>query len=119
MSSDALPRQRDVWFAQLELIRGREQGGRRPVIAISVDGLSTGPSELAIVVPTTTVDRGSPVHVRIDPPEGGLREVSFALPEMVRSVSHERLVERWGSVRERTLQAIVQRVHLLTRARSR
>jgi mRNA interferase MazF len=118
VTSSSPPRQRDVWYAELEPIRGREQGGRRPVVAISVDELSTGASELAIVVPTTTVDRGTPVHVRIDPPEGGLRDVSFALPEMVRAVSHDRLVERWGSVRDETLRAIVGRVHTLTRASS-
>lgn len=115
MSSRPLPRQRDVWFAELDPTRGHEQGGRRPVIAISVDELSAGTSELAIVVPTTTVDRATPVHVRIDPPEGGLREPSFALPQMIRAVSHDRLVERWGTVRDETLRAIVRRVHRLTR----
>jgi mRNA interferase MazF len=116
VTSSGRPRQREIWFAELEPIRGREQGGRRPVVAISIDELSTGASGLAIVVPISTVDRGTPIHVRIDPPEGGLREVSFALPEMVRSVSHNRLVERWGTVREETLHAIVQRVVRLTRA---
>lgn len=116
MTSSGRPRQREIWFAELEPIRGGEQGGRRPVVAISIDELSTGASGLAIVVPISTVDRGTPIHVRIDPPEGGLREVSFALPEMVRSVSHNRLVERWGTVREETLHAIVQRVVRLTRA---
>lgn len=115
VTSSPAPRQRDVWFVDLEPVEGREQGGRRTVVVISVDQFNTGASELAIVVPTTTTDRGSPVHVRIAPPEGGLRETSFALPEMVRAVSHRRFVERWGQIRSQTLHAIAQRVHLLTR----
>jgi mRNA interferase MazF len=53
--------------------------------------------------------------VRIDPPEGGLREASYAMPEMVRSVSRERLVERWGTLAPTTLSELSRRVQLLLR----
>jgi mRNA interferase MazF len=109
-------RQGEVWFCDLNPILGREQAGRRPAIVISVDQLGTGGSELAIVVPLTRTERPSPLYVPIDPPEGGLREVSYAMPEMVRSISRERLVERWGSISAGTLSEITHRVHLLTRA---
>lgn len=114
VASDA-PAQRDVWFARLEPTEGHEQTGARPVIAISVDEFNAGPSGLVLVVPTTTVDRGSSLHVAIAPPEGGLRERSWALPEMIRSISSERLVDRWGTIRPDTLRQVVRRVHLLTR----
>lgn len=108
-------RQREVWFTDLDPARGREQAGRRPSVVLSVDELGTGPSGLVIVVPLTRTDRRSPLHVPIEPPEGGLRARSVALPEMVRSVAQERLVERWGSVRPETLREIARRVHVLTR----
>lgn len=108
-------RQGEVWFADLEPTRGREQAGRRPALVISVDQLGTGPSELAIVVPLTTTRRANPLYVALDPPDGGVREQSHAMPEMVRSVWRGRLVERWGAVSTQTLETVVQRVRLLMR----
>ena len=112
--SDA--RQGEVWFVELDPTRGREQAGRRPAVVISVDELGTGPSELAIVVPLTTRASENPIRVRIDPPQGGVREPSWAMPEMVRSVDRGRLVERWGSVDADSLRAIAARVRLLVRS---
>jgi mRNA interferase MazF len=108
-------RQGDVWEARLEPVVGHEQGGRRPVVIVSVDQISSGRGEMCIVVPFTRTDRGTPIHVRVDPPEGGLKAVSFALPENVRSISRERLAKRLGSVGDDTLEQVLQRVHLLTR----
>jgi len=108
-------RQGEVWFCDLNPIRGHEQAGRRPVVVISVDQLGTGASELVIVVPLTRTDRPSPLYVPLDPPEGGLRDRSYAMPEMVRSISRERLIERWGTISPARLLDLAHRVHLLTR----
>jgi mRNA interferase MazF len=91
-------RQGEVWYADPEPARGREQAGRRPVLVISVDQLGTGPSELALVVPKTRTGRPSARYVPIEPSEGGVRERSHAMPEMVRSLWRGRLVERWRGV---------------------
>jgi mRNA interferase MazF len=104
-----------VWYVDLDPIRGHEQAGQRPAVVISVDRFSGSVAELAIVVPLTTTDFANPLHVPIAPPEGDVRVPSWAMPEMVRSISRERLVQRWGTVRPATLQRIVDRVHLLTR----
>jgi mRNA interferase MazF len=108
-------RQGEVWEARLEPVVGHEQGGTRPVLIVSVDQISSGRGEMCIVVPFTRTDRGTPIHIRVDPPEGGLTAVSFALPENVRSVSRERLSKRRGSVRDLTLEQVLHRIHLLTR----
>jgi hypothetical protein len=39
----------------------------------------------------------------------------FAVPEMVRSISRERLVVRWRAVSAGVLTEIARRAHLLTR----
>jgi mRNA interferase MazF len=109
-------RQGEVWYATLDPVLGREQAGRRPVLIISVDQLGTGPSQLAITVPLTSRDHGQRIHVRIEPPEGGVRSTSHIMPEQVRTISRERLIERWGQVRPQTLEQVIHRVHLLTRA---
>jgi mRNA interferase MazF len=108
--------QGEIWDVQLKPVVGHEQGGRRPVMILSVDEVSSGPGEMCIVVPLTRTDRGTPLHVRIEPPEGGLAATSFALPENVRSISRTRLARRRGSVRDDTLSEVLRRVHLLTRA---
>jgi mRNA-degrading endonuclease toxin of MazEF toxin-antitoxin module len=38
------------------------------------------------------------------------------MPERVRAISRERLVERWGVVRDATLEKVLQRVRLLVRS---
>jgi mRNA interferase MazF len=107
--------QGDVWEASLEPVVGHEQGWTRPVLVVSVDQISSGRGEMCIAVPLTRTDRHTPLHVRVDPPEGGLTSVSFALPENVRSISRERLARRLGSVRDATLERVLDRIQLLTR----
>ena len=116
MSGATPARQGEVWFADLDPISGREQAGRRPVLIISVDQLGTGPSQLAISVPITSRDHGQRIHVKIEPPEGGIRSTSYVMPEQVRAISRARLIERWGQVRPQNLEQVIRRVHLLTRA---
>ena len=107
--------QGEVWFCDLNPIRGHEQAGSRPAVVISVDQLSAGASELAIVVPLTRTSGPSPLYVVLDQPEGGLRDRSYALPEMVRSILRERLSERWGTVSTAKPNEITRRGHLFTR----
>lgn len=100
-------------MADLEPVIGHEQGRRRSVAVVSRDAL--GRWGLAIVVPFTTKDVGSPLHLRVEPPEGGLPEVSFALPQHVRAISSARLMERLGTIRLRTHEEIVRRIDTLVR----
>lgn len=108
-------RQGEVWLIDLEPTQGREQAGRRPGVVISVDQLGTGPSGLAIVVPLTRTDHRQRLHVPVDPATGAVRERSYAMPEMVRSISRERLIDRWGTLDDATLIEINRRVRLLLR----
>ena len=109
----SLPGRGEVWLADLNPTRGREQAGRRPVLVVSEDLFNQGPAGLVIVLPVTSTIRNVPSHVPIDPPEGGVRRRSAVLCEAVRSVSVERLVERWGSVGRPTLAAIEDRLRIL------
>jgi len=106
----------EIWLADFEPVRGHEQGRRRPALVISNDQFNNGPAGLIFVVPFTTRERAQmPMRVRVDPPEGGLRETSWALCEAVRSISTDRLVEdqAWGTVSARTLGAVEYRVKTL------
>lgn len=103
----------EVWLVDLSLTRGHEQAGRRPALVVSTDVFNLGPAGLVIVVPMTTRDRRIPLHIAVDPPEGGVRERSFAKCEDVRSISTERLVEPWGAVSARTLALVSDGLRIL------
>ena len=101
-------------MADPDPVIGHEQGGRRPVLVVSINAMNRAAARLAISVPLTTTDRGSKLHVRVEPPEGGLERVSYAMPEMVRSMSVDRLGRRLGRVSPDTVEVVANRVGLLT-----
>jgi mRNA interferase MazF len=83
------------------------------VLVVSINPMNHSTAELVIAVPLTTTDRGNELHVRLDPPEGGLTKVSFALPEMVRVLSTRRLGRRLGFVSADSVEAVSKRVGIL------
>jgi mRNA interferase MazF len=104
------PARGDVWLAELDPTRGREQAGRRPVLVVSADVYNQGPSGLVVVVPITSTVRGIPLHAHLVPPEGGLRVDSAILCDQVRTIAKERLRRRWGAVTPTTMQAVEARL---------
>jgi mRNA interferase MazF len=105
MPSDK-PVRGEIWDVDFEPVIGHEQGGRRPALVVSVNEFNRGPSGLVIVVPISTKDKRVRSQVPIPAGEGGLRDVSFAKCEAVRSVSLERLRRRWGTVTEETVEKV-------------
>ncbi len=103
----------EVYFGDPGPVVGHEQGGRRPFLVISIDQMNRSPANMAITVPLTTSDRQNKLHVRVEPPEGGLEKVSFAMPEMVRSVSAIRLQHRLGRASMDTVETVANRIGLL------
>lgn len=109
------PARGEVWLAELSPTRGHEQAGRRPALVVSDDLFNRGPAGLVIVVPMTSKVRDIPSHVPIDPPEGGVDRRTAVLCEAVRSISVERLVERWGALERSTMAAVEDRLRILLR----
>lgn len=92
---------------------GHEQGNRRPAVVVSADRMNSSRAGLVIVVPMTRTRRDLPSHIEVEPAESGLREVSYAKCEDVKSVSIERLVHRIGRAPQAELSRIVDVVVLL------
>jgi mRNA interferase MazF len=103
----------EIYLGDPDPVVGHEQGGRRPFLLISINRMNRSAASLAIAVPLTTTDRQNMLHIRLDPPEGGLGKVSYALPEMVRSMSMDRFGRRIGRVSPTTVEAVANRVGLL------
>lgn len=109
------PERGDVFWADPDPTRGSEQAKSRPFAIVSVDQLNRAPLNLSLAVPLTRTDFANPLHLAISPPEGGLREPCFAMPEQLRAVSHERLARRLGRLRPATLEELLRRCRLLLR----
>jgi mRNA interferase MazF len=111
--SETQPLFSEIWLADLDPTRGHEQAGKRPVLVISADLLNSGPAELVIVLPTTTVYKGIISHVEVNPPEGGLDRKSYIKCEDIRSISKERLTAKLGRVSSETMTAVQDGVRIL------
>lgn len=107
------PSRGEVWLADLDPTRGREQHGRRPVLILSATAFNHGPAGLVVVIPITSRDKGIALHVRVTPPQGGLQTESFIKTEDLRSISVERLGRRLGTVSPQTLAEVDDAVRIL------
>jgi mRNA interferase MazF len=76
------------------------------VLVVSHDVFNRGPAELVVVLPLTSRLRKIRSHIRVDPPEGGLRSPSAVMCEAIRSVSKERLSKRFGRLDEGTMDDV-------------
>ena len=108
------PSRGDIWLADLNPIRGHEQGGQGPVLIVSINQFNLSRADLLIVMPITSTLRSIPFHVVVQPPEGGLTNPSAILCEGIRSISKDRLVKRWGQVLPATMTAVEDRLRILT-----
>lgn len=108
-----LPSRGEVWEVNLDPTRGHEQAGSRPALVVSVDAFNHGSAGLVVVLPITTIAKGIPFHVDVNPPEGGVKRPSFIKCEDVRSVSRERLIAPWGAVSGHTMNVVEDRLRIL------
>ena len=86
-----------VAWAALEPVRGREQGGHRPVLIVASAGYLDAVTTLVIVLPITTTGRGWPNHVRVEG-ASGLDRPSWVMTEQPRTLSRDRLTGVVGEV---------------------
>jgi mRNA interferase MazF len=107
------PLRGEIWLVNLNPTRGREQSGTRPALVLSVDTFNRGPADLVIVLPITKHDKRIPFHIKVDAPEGGLRERSFVKCEDIRSIDKQRLIDRWGIVSPETMSQVEDRIRIL------
>lgn len=94
-----------VAWATLAPIRGREQGGHRPILVVASAGYLDAVTTLVIALPITTTDRGWPNHVLVDGPSG-LDRPSWVMTEQPRTLTRERLTGIAGSVTPDCLDAV-------------
>jgi len=104
----------EVWSADLDPTRGREQAGKRPVLIVSTDRFNEGPAELVVIVPITSKGKGIPWHVPVKAGrDAGLTKDSFIMCEAIRCVARERLGKRLGEITVPTQVEVETRLRIL------
>ncbi|SII12828.1 growth inhibitor [Mycobacteroides abscessus subsp. abscessus] len=95
-------------WVNLDPTVGREQAGRRPAVVVASSGYLAAVTELAIVVPATTTDRGWPQHVQLAGSSLTLDRPTFAMTEQPRTISRQRIASVAGTVDNTCLALIRQ-----------
>ena len=93
-----------VW-GSLDPIRGREQGGHRPLLIVASRAYIDIVTTLLIVLPITSVDRGWPNHVRVSG-NSGLDLPSWIMTEQPRTIARDRLSATAGLVSQDCLNEV-------------
>lgn len=96
----------EIYWADLNPVRGREQAGLRPVLVVSQD-IFNRRSETVIAVAMTSQPQKARFPLTFDLPEGTLHKASWVKISQVRTISVDRLGKRIGSVSPEGLNQIV------------
>ena len=81
-----------VWWMDMGIPVGHEQGGVRPVVVVGSDLHCSLPIGVVFVASMTTRDRGLRHHVPVFSPDSGLRQTSYVLTEKQVTLSVERSI---------------------------
>ena len=99
-------KQGEIWFTDLNPVKGSEKSGSRPVIILSGNLLNVH-AQVVVCVPLTSQIKNYHGNLVLEPsPTNGLSSRSEVLTLHVRSISKDRLIERVGSVSKAELKQI-------------
>lgn len=89
-------RRGEVYFVDLDPVRGREQAGRRPVLVLSVDAINRLPLVVTVVVGTKgeNIAKDYPSNVRVSASESGLPLETVFLCFQLRSIDPKRFPDK-------------------------
>jgi len=101
-------KQCEIWYANLNPVKGSEQKGFRPVVVVSGNMLNKY-LPIVIACPLTTKIKAYKGNVIISPDDkNGLSEKSEVLTFHIRSISKERLTKKIGEITKTQLNTIKQ-----------
>jgi len=113
-SSRRHPRAGEIWLTDFGDPFPHEPAGKRPAVIIGPRTNRTTSLPFVFAVPITTTLRKSVCHVEIYPnAENGLKILSAAQTELMRSISRERCVEQMGIIDTDGWNAIRESVQAL------
>ncbi len=97
----------DVYWADLEPVRGHEQAGHRPVLILSRELFNQGSGTvIAMAITSRPQTAGFPLTFLL--PEGLLPQPSWVKISQIRTLAVERLGKKLGHLSETDVDAIVE-----------
>ena len=99
----------EIYFVNLNPVRGREQAGKRPVLILSIDAINQLPLVVTVVVGTKgeNISRDYPTNVRVSSAESGLSLETVFLCFQIRSLDAGRFSPKpAGSLTARKMSEI-------------
>jgi len=86
----------EIYFVNLNPVKGREQAGSRPVLVLSIDAINKQPLVVTVVVGTKgeNISRDFPINVRVSPEDSGLPLETVFLCFQIRSLDPKRFLEK-------------------------
>jgi mRNA interferase MazF len=104
-------KQGEIWYANLNPIKGQEQAGIRPVVVISGNLLNTY-LNIVICCPLTTKIKNYKGNVVLQPTaKNKLKQGSEILTFHIRSISKEQLTKKIGDITAEELSKIKQTIN--------
>jgi mRNA interferase MazF len=97
-----------IYIADLEPVRGSEQGRTRPVVILSNDVINAN-SPVVIIAPLTSATNISSFYrtdVFVATPEAGLSVDSVVLLSQIRTIAKTRIIKELGALSPDTLSLI-------------
>ena len=105
----------EIYWADLNPVRGHEQAGRRPVLVISQD-LFNERSGTVIAMALTSQPQRAGYPLSFELPSGAVPKKSWVKISQVRTLSTERLGSRIGKVSGAEIKEIVEGLFELLRS---
>ena len=99
----------EIYFVNLNPVKGREQAGQRPVLVLSIDAINRLPLVVTVVVGTSgaNINRDYPTNIRLQSAETGLDSETVFLGFQIRSLDSKRFPDRaTGRVSRTTLKKV-------------
>lgn len=90
----------NIFWADLNPIKGSEQAGTRPVLVISEEAVNQA-LPIVTVICLTSFKPGRriyPIEILLDPKESRLPQPSIVMAHQIRSISKERLLDKCGHI---------------------
>ena len=92
-------RRGDIYLADLDPVRGREQAGTRPVLIIQNDiGNQYSTTTVVAAITSRISKKRLPIHVEVSAEDSGLPRDSVILLEQIRTLDKERMISKMGEL---------------------
>lgn len=97
----------DIYRADLDPVKGSEQGGQRPVLIIQNDvGNQYSPTVIVAAITSKISKARLPTHIEISGQSSGLPRDSVVMTEQLRTIDKQRLTSKMGVLSQEMMRHV-------------